>query len=129
VSFAQSFARRKSLSHHLTNGPVVMRPVVNNNPSMFGLVQSPILITSETETSLLLDCLDRWASEIPIDDPIIVRVTCEKVYLENIWIPDLTALCSCPVPTQEEELEDWQNDISVLFEWVGMAGLNAQRCG
>jgi len=106
-----------------------MRPVVNNNPSMFGLVQSPILITSETETSLLLDCLDRWASEIPIDDPIIVRVTCEKVYLENIWIPDLTALCSCPVPTQEEELEDWQNDISVLFEWVGMAGLNAQRCG
>jgi len=85
------------------------------------------LITSHS--SLLLEFLDRWASQVPIDDPIIVPAICQKVYLDNIWTPDLTTLSPCPAPMQEEQLEDWNNDVAVLFEWVGMAGLHAQRCG
>ncbi|KAF5361819.1 hypothetical protein D9756_002399 [Leucocoprinus leucothites] len=74
-----------------------------------------------------LDYLDKWASQIPILIPVITQVTCEKSYLENVWIPNPASLPPRPQPRQEEEFEDWQHDVSALFEWVGMTGLHAQR--
>ncbi|KZT07302.1 uncharacterized protein LAESUDRAFT_812290, partial [Laetiporus sulphureus 93-53] len=44
--------------------------------------------------------------------------------LSNIYVP---ALKLTPCPTDTEEREDWQEEVSTLFEWVGMACLGAQR--
>ncbi|KAH9832613.1 ribonuclease P 40kDa subunit-domain-containing protein [Rhodofomes roseus] len=42
----------------------------------------------------------------------------------HVHVPEPT-LCSCP--NSEEEREDWDEEISALFEWVGMSCLGSQR--
>jgi ribonuclease P/MRP protein subunit RPP40 len=71
--------------------------------------------------------LDQWASQAGILDPVISIVTCEKTHLENVWVPNPTSLPPRRQAKQEEEYEDWEHEVSVLFEWVGMAGFHAQR--
>ncbi|KXN84248.1 hypothetical protein AN958_12821 [Leucoagaricus sp. SymC.cos] len=73
------------------------------------------------------DSLDRWSTQAQIVNPTIHNVTCEISHLENVWVPDPASLPPRPQPEQEEDQEDWDHEVSTLFEWIGMAGLHAQR--
>ena len=84
--------------------------------------------------------LERWEAggsakwdviyHIDGDTPFDVRATMEKVQptvtnLENIHTP------SGPLPqlmSKAEDEERWNEDVSTVFEWVGMAFLGSQRC-
>ena len=52
--------------------------------------------------------------------------------VENVIIPPITASSVYRTPTnkgaEEEEEEDYQEYISNVFEWIGMACLGSQRC-
>lgn len=75
----------------------------------------------------LSDALERWTSQVPVADPTTYKVDCEKKFLENVWIPNPSSIPPRPNQNQKDELEDWEHDISALHEWVGMAGLHAER--
>lgn len=75
-----------------------------------------------------VEYVEQLAARALTSSPVIHKVCCEKTHLENVWVPNPTLIPPRPLPEQEEELEDWEHDISALFEWVGMAGLHAQRC-
>lgn len=64
-------------------------------------------------------------------DPTIYEVECEKKYLKNVWIPNPSLSSIPPKPNHSQKKtdksDDWENDISALYEWIGMAGLHAER--
>lgn len=74
------------------------------------------------------DSLEQWTAQVPVTDPIIHKVTCEKTCLENVWIPKPSSISIRPHHKQQDELEDWEADVSALFEWIGMAGFHSERC-
>ncbi|KAF7370495.1 hypothetical protein MSAN_00681300 [Mycena sanguinolenta] len=53
-------------------------------------------------------------------------VKCQTTLLRGIRVPTMTLPARPPV-TDPDAVEDWQEDMHALFEWVGMAGLGAQR--
>jgi hypothetical protein len=53
-----------------------------------------------------------------------VQVTGTLSVLSDVHVPLLKLP---PCPTDEDELEDWNDNIAAAFEWVGMASLGAQR--
>ncbi|KAJ7105471.1 ribonuclease P 40kDa subunit-domain-containing protein [Mycena crocata] len=54
-------------------------------------------------------------------------VKCEApAGLNDVRVP-VVSLPQRPQPTDGEAMEDWEADLSALIEWVGMAGLGAQR--
>ncbi|OCH91514.1 hypothetical protein OBBRIDRAFT_753113 [Obba rivulosa] len=44
----------------------------------------------------------------------------------DVYVP-LPNIRPCPQSTDKEQVQDWQEDMSALFEWTGMACLGAQR--
>ncbi|KAJ7066506.1 ribonuclease P 40kDa subunit-domain-containing protein [Mycena amicta] len=54
-------------------------------------------------------------------------VKCSVSQLQNARVPKAGGQLLKPRPADPDEAEDWDEDIGELFEWVGMAGLGAQR--
>ncbi|KAF7770458.1 hypothetical protein Agabi119p4_6432 [Agaricus bisporus var. burnettii] len=85
------------------------------------------VIYCSTDIDINNDALERWTSQVPVADPTTYKVDCEKKFLENVWIPNPSSIPPRPNQNQKDELEDWEHDTSALHEWVGMAGLHAER--
>jgi ribonuclease P/MRP protein subunit RPP40 len=62
-----------------------------------------------------------------VTDPTTCKVECEKKHLEDVWIPNPSSVPPKPNHGRRDELEDWENDMSTLYEWIGLAGLHAER--
>ncbi|KAF7308919.1 hypothetical protein MKEN_01092400 [Mycena kentingensis (nom. inval.)] len=54
------------------------------------------------------------------------KVQCSVSSSQNISVPNGAQILK-PRPTDPDEAEDWDDEVADLFEWVGMAGLGAQR--
>ncbi|KAF9006163.1 ribonuclease P 40kDa subunit-domain-containing protein [Cyathus striatus] len=77
----------------------------------------------------ILMCYNGPSSEAPVAilteaGPDQRKVRCQKAELRDVHspLPNLS-----PRPSEFEELDDWNHDMSELFEWTGMAALGAQR--
>ncbi|KAH9930345.1 ribonuclease P 40kDa subunit-domain-containing protein, partial [Fomitopsis serialis] len=64
------------------------------------------------------------ATAQPLDGSVehVVKPTVSRT--AHVYVPE-PALSPCP--NSEDEIEDWNDDMSALFEWVAMACLGSQR--
>ncbi|KAF8216651.1 ribonuclease P 40kDa subunit-domain-containing protein [Mycena galopus ATCC 62051] len=57
---------------------------------------------------------------------LVRTVKCQTTSSRGVRVPTVT-LPARPPATDPDAVEDWEEDMHELFEWVGMAGLGAQR--
>ncbi|KAF7309886.1 hypothetical protein MIND_00360900 [Mycena indigotica] len=55
------------------------------------------------------------------------QVKCSLSTMTDVRVPNAGIELIKPRPTDPDEADDWDEDMGELFEWVGMAGLGAQR--
>jgi len=71
-----------------------------------------------------------WDIIYHVEDPLHVGPSTREVQpqvqiVTDVKIPAATSIRACPSGT--DEAEDWEEEVSNLFEWVGMACLGSER--
>ena len=61
-----------------------------------------------------------------IEQSDVMNIEAQVQKIRDIHVPDIE-LRRFPEKEAEDDIEDWNDEIHSLFEWVGMACLGAQR--